>query len=127
LRENYERRFRRPREAKYGTTNKGFTEMELQHFLRNVKNDKFWLLFKFRAFLGLSIGEVTKLHVSNIDFEKMELTIMSEKSRKLDSLLIPADLFREAIEFANKNAERIKAANRVYLFDYQHYRRVCGS
>ena len=116
LRENYERRFRRPRETKYGTINKGFTEMELQHFLRNVKNDKFRLLFKFQAFLGLRIGEVTKLHISNIDFEKRELTIMSEKSRKLDSLLIPADLFRETIEFINKNTNQIKAANGHIFF-----------
>ena len=121
LRENYERRFKRPKEPKYGTLNKGFTEIELQHFLRNVPNDKFRLLFKYQAFLGLRIGEVCRLHISNIDFEKRELIIKSEKTQKMDSLLIPMDLFRELIGFINNNAAQIKTANGHVFFKENDY------
>ncbi|MGI0141386.1 MAG: hypothetical protein ACREBF_01905, partial [Candidatus Micrarchaeales archaeon] len=57
----FNKRFHRLSKPKYGSINKGFTELELQHFLRNVKNEKFRLLFKYQAYLGLRIGEVCKL------------------------------------------------------------------
>ena len=44
----HEKRFKRRREPRYGTINKGFTELELLRFLRNVNNDKFSLLFKYQ-------------------------------------------------------------------------------
>ena len=34
---------------KYGSINKGFTELELQRCLRSIKSDKFVLLFKYQA------------------------------------------------------------------------------
>ncbi len=43
----HERRFRRRKEPRYGSINKGFTEPELQRFLRSIANDKFSLLFKY--------------------------------------------------------------------------------
>ncbi len=110
------KRFRRRKEPRYGTINKGFTELELQRFLRNVKNEKFGLLFKYQAFLGLRVGEVSKLHISNIDFGKRELTIKSEKSSKLDSLIIPLDLFKETVDYIAKNEASIKASNGYVFF-----------
>ena len=90
--------------------------MELQHFLRCVKNDKFLLLFKYQAYLGLRVGEVSQLHVSNINFDKRELTLKSEKSGRLDCLLIPLDLFKETIEYITKNEVSIKASNGYVFF-----------
>ena len=116
----YVKRFKQKSgEPKYGSVNKGFTELELQHFLRNVPNDKFRLLFKYQAYLGLRIGEVTKLHISNIDFEKRELTIQSEKRRKTDSMLIPSELFKETLTFTSQHEVEIKQAN-GYLFFKDH-------
>ncbi len=113
----YLRRFKsHRREPKYGSVNKGFTELELQHFLRNAPNEKFRLLFKYQAYLGLRVGEVCKLHVSNIDFAKRELTIASEKSGTSDTLKIPFDLFKETYDFLTKNQEEVKAANGYVFF-----------
>ncbi len=113
----YVKRFKQKSgEPKYGSVNKGFTELELQHFLRNVPNDKFRLLFKYQAYLGLRIGEVTKLHISNIDFEKRELTINSEKRRKTDSMLIPSELFKETLSFIGQHETEIKQAKGSLLF-----------
>ena len=119
----HERRFKRRKEPRYGSINKGFTEIELQHFLRNIHSEKFGLLFRYQAYLGLRVGEVCKLHISNIDFDKRELILKSEKSDCMDLLIIPLDLFKATIEFINKHAKEIKAAH-GYIFykenDYGH-------
>ena len=112
----HSRRFKQRKAPKYGTTNKAFTELELQHFLRNVKNEKFSLLFRYLAFLGLRVGEVCKLHISNIDFDKRELTLKSEKSALVDSLIIPLELFKETVEFMNKHSVEIKSAGGYIFF-----------
>ncbi|MEM4097551.1 MAG: hypothetical protein QXS81_02575, partial [Candidatus Micrarchaeaceae archaeon] len=39
------KKYRSSGAPKYGSINKGFTELELQRFLRSVKNEKFGLLF----------------------------------------------------------------------------------
>ncbi len=120
----HEKRFKRIREPRYGTINKGFTELELQRFLRNVHNEKFGLLFKYQAYLGLRVGEVCKLHTSNIDFDKRELTINSEKSRQTDSLIIPIELFKETVEFMNNHLKEIKTAEGYIFFKENDYGRT---
>jgi integrase len=112
----HERRFKRRREPRYGSINKGFTELELQRFLRSIHNDKFHLLFSYQAQLGLRVGEVCKLHVSNIDFDKRELTIKSKKSKRIDALIIPLDLFKETVEYIASNEARIRASNGYVFF-----------
>ena len=112
----YKKRFKTPAEPKYGSISKAFTEAELQHFLRSVKNEKFLLLFKYQAYLGLRVGEVSKLHISNINFDKRELTLKSEKSNRLDSLIIPLELFKETVEYIAKNDARIRASNGHVFF-----------
>jgi len=42
--------------------------------------------------------------------------LQSEKSHKMDSLIIPIDLFKETIEYMNRNAAKIKAANGYIFF-----------
>ena len=107
LLKTYKKRYKKSGAPKYGTLNKSFTELELQHFLRNVPSGKFRLLFKYQAYLGLRIGEVTRLHISNIDFEKRELILTSEKTNKSDSLRIPHELFQETVEFIQKNRDQL--------------------
>ncbi len=73
----YAQRFKRRKEPRYGSINKGFTEPELQRFFRSIASEKFALLFKYQAHMGLRVGEVCQLHISNIDFDKRELTIIA--------------------------------------------------
>ncbi len=116
LNEIHAKRFRRRKEPRYGTLNKGFTDIELKHFLNSVPSAKFRLLFKYQAYMGLRVGEVCKLQLGNINFAKRELTILSEKSRKLDSLLIPADLFHETRIFVGSHIREIRNANGYMFF-----------
>ncbi|MEM0154626.1 MAG: hypothetical protein QW814_02215, partial [Methanothrix sp.] len=62
------------------------------------------------------IGEACQLHISNIDFDKRELRLFTEKARKMDSLLIPIELFKETVEYVTKNADFIKSANGYIFF-----------
>jgi len=121
------KRFRRRREPRYGSINKGFTELELQRFLRSVNSEKFGLLFKYQAYMGLRVGEVCRLQIGNIDFDKRELTIKSEKSSKMDSLIIPLDLFKETIGYIAKNEAPIKASNGYVFFkdNDNNHNKVC--
>ena len=111
----YAQRFKRRKEPRYGSINKGFTTPELQRFFRSIASEKLALLFKYHAYMGLRVGKVCQLHISNINFDKRELTIKSEKSGHTDSLIIPLDLFKETVEFMNKHQKEIKAAE-GYIF-----------
>ncbi len=115
IKDYYLKRFRRPKEAKYGSLNKGFTEIELKKFMWAIDNPKHKLLFTFQAELGLRVGEVVKVNISDIDFESRELKIRTEKARQLDSLIIPVPLFKETLEFIKANSKQIEQAQ-GYIF-----------
>ena len=112
----YAQRFKHIKKLRYGSINKGFTETELQRFFRSIASEKFAPLFKYQAYMGLRVGEVCQLHISNIDFDKRELTIKSKKSGHMDSLIIPLDLFKETVEFMNKHQKETKAAEGYIFF-----------
>ncbi len=115
IKDYYLGRFTRPKTAKYGSLNKGFTEHQLQAFLISIPNPKHALLFKVQAELGLRIGEAVKINIKDIDFESRELTIRTEKARQLDSLIIPVPLFRELLAFIKANSGQIEQ-NQGYVF-----------
>jgi integrase len=96
--------------------NKGFTDFELERFFKNVKNQKFRLLFRYQAFLGLRIGEVCRLNLGNIDFDKRELTLNTEKSQVMDSLKIPVELFIETSAFIRTHGKAIEKSAGFIFF-----------
>ncbi len=100
---------------KYGSLNKGFTEQEVQMFFRTIDNPKLRLLFSYQAQLGLRVGEAVRLNIKDIDFQTRELTIKSEKSNTLDTLIIPVPLFRLTLEYIKPNNRQIESAA-GYLF-----------
>jgi integrase len=112
---HYLNRFRRPKTTKYGSLNKGFTESQLNVFLKGIQNIKHRLLFEVMANLGLRIGEAVKVSIKDIDFETREVKIFTEKARQLDSLIIPIPLFRELLEFIKANSAQIEQ-NEGYVF-----------
>lgn len=97
---HYTKRFKgKARTPKYGNLNKGFTDNQLQAFLRVIENEKHRLLFTYQAQLGLRIGEVVKLNTKDIDFNTRELRVFTEKAHTLDTLIIPLALFNETNTF----------------------------
>jgi integrase len=127
VRKHYAVRYKKRRHPKYGTLNKGFNEKELMVFLHSIDSPKMKLLFEFQANLGLRIGEVVKVRISDIDLESRELVVRTEKTNLLDSLIIPLPLFKETIEYAQANKEEI-AQSGGYLFfrDAKHSKRKEG-
>lgn len=113
---HYDKRFKGKRKIpKYGSLNKGFTEQQLQAFLFIIDNYKFRLLFEYQAYMGLRIGEVCKVKVSDINFTTRELTVRTEKAKTLDTLIIPKRLFDNTIEFIKENSKEIEG-HENYLF-----------
>ncbi len=110
------RRFRGNAPPKYGSLNKGFTEQEVQAFFKVIKNDKFRLLFGYQAQLGLRIGEAVKVNVKDIKFETRELIVKTEKAHVIDTMLIPVPLFRQTVEFINRNDKAITQAGGFVFF-----------
>jgi integrase len=88
----------------------------VQLFFKNIDNDKFRLLFSYQAQLGLRIGEVVKINIRDIDFQSRELTLKTEKSKVMNTLLIPIPLFRFTIEFIKANDAKIGQAGGFIFF-----------
>lgn len=111
-----EARFRlKHRPPKYGSLNKGFNDAELRSFFFAIDKPKYRLLFGYMAYLGLRIGEAVRVNVKDINLEAREIRIKSEKTNKLDLLLMPMGLFDETREFMEQHKEEIDAAD-GYLF-----------
>jgi integrase len=109
------KRFKKSRIPKYGSLNKGFNEQEVQAFFKVIKNPKFHLLFSYQAQLGLRLGEARRINIKDIKFESRELVVKTEKAMTLDTLLIPAPLFKETLDYINANKKAIERAA-GYLF-----------
>jgi integrase len=115
IREFYVAKYKHSRTPKYGHLNKGFDEWQIQCFFRAIDKSKYRLLFSYMANLGFRIGEVIKINVNQIDFKTRELKLRSEKSGRLDSLIVPVQLFKETVEFIRANQDEIEKAE-GYLF-----------
>ena len=115
IREYYSAKYKSNSSPKYGRLNKGFDDWQIQNFFRAIDKEKYRLLFSYMANLGFRIGEVIRINVNQIDFKTRELKLRSEKSGKLDSLIVPVQLFKETIAYIRANQEQIETAQ-GYLF-----------
>ncbi len=115
------KKFAKNQPPKYGSLNKGFTEQEVQMFFRVIDNPKLRLLFSYQAQLGLRVGEAVRLNIKDIDFQTRELTIKSEKSNTLDTLIIPIPLFRLTLEYLKRNNKQIETSMGYLFFKEDGY------
>lgn len=94
IRQYYVKTWKHRTTSKYGHLNKGFDDWQVQAFFRVIDKPKYRLLFGFQANLGFRIGEVIKINLNQIDFKTRELKLRSEKSGRLDSLIIQSSYSR---------------------------------
>ncbi len=114
--QQFRKRFQRSRIPKYGSLNKGFTEQELIKFFKVIDNEKFRLLFSYQSQLGLRIGEVVRINIKDIRFESRELVVKTEKAMTLDTLLIPAPLFKETLDYIESSSGSVEKAQGFIFF-----------
>jgi len=79
-----ERRFKRRKAPKYGVPgSKAFTLAQVDQFFSGFPPHlwRYKVLFLTQAFLGLRIGETTKIRLCDIDFKNKQIAIHSEKKR----------------------------------------------
>lgn len=119
--------YKRYKIPKYGSLNKGFTEDQLQAFMHVIDKPKYKLLFSYMAYLGLRVGEVVKVNNEDIDFQTREIRIKSEKTNKLDLLIIPLQLFQQTEAFINEHYSEIQESQGYIFFkEYNiHQRDEC--
>lgn len=72
-------RYYKSRGTKYGQLNKGFTEEELQWFLRQVTSKRAKLIFLLMANLGLRIHEACSLRTEDVDLVTRRVWVRSQK------------------------------------------------
>lgn len=114
---HYIKRFRGKRKTpKYGSLNRGFTDEQLKAFFFAVDKEKYRLLFSYMAYLGLRIGEVVKVNIRDIDFQTRELRVKSEKTNRLDLLIIPLGLFQQTQAFIDGHRPIIDSSQGYIFF-----------
>ena len=116
IHQHYIKHFRRSHVPKYGSVSRGFSEQELQAFFRAIDNEKFRLLFEYQAELGLRIGEAIRVNLSSMNFKTRELRLKTEKSRIIDTLLVPVPLFQRTVEFVKHHLAEIERAQGYIFF-----------
>jgi integrase len=116
IRQYYVKTYKHRSTPKYGRLNKGFDDYQIQAFFKVIDRPKYRLLFCLMANLGFRIGEVIRINISQIDFKTRELKLRSEKSGRLDSLIVPVQLFKELVLFVRENQEDIERAEGYIFF-----------
>lgn len=105
------RRYPRNRQAKYGNTNRGFTQEELDRFLPAVKNDKARFAFTVMSNLGLRVGEVVDMRLEDIDFKNSIIRIRTEKAKTNDLMPLHDSIKATIQEWVTAHREEITAHN----------------
>ncbi len=115
IRRVYVNKYHRRRVPKYGQLDKGFDDEKINRFFKAVDDDRFLLLWRYQALLGLRVGEACKLNIADINLQSRELQLRSEKSKNLCVLRIPEALFNETIRYIRFYKGQIERAH-GYLF-----------
>jgi len=84
--ETRKKKYGRNNTKKYGNLNKGFTDEELNKFFKFCFHPKTYACFYLMANLGLRVGEVVNLKLSDLDFYKKTIRIETEKAKTIDYL-----------------------------------------
>ncbi|MBI4448355.1 site-specific integrase [Candidatus Woesearchaeota archaeon] len=116
------KKYKRVKEPKYGSLNRGFTDSELRRFLGCIKNEKAWFCFNLMANLGLRVGEVVMLKWEDIDFINKRVKVYTEKAKTIDFLPMTERVqkllrlwVRKLQDYANKEDYLFQGQNREYI------------
>ncbi len=105
----------------YGTMSKEISDEELRRLFAALHDDRYIMMFELQAMLGLRLGEVIKVKLSDISFETRELTVLTEKARVVNQLIIPSELFERLWNYADRHRAQIEAASGFLFFKDNRY------
>lgn len=110
------RRYPRKRETKYGrTVRRIFTPEEYDRFLKHCTNPKAQVCFQLMHGLGLRIGEVVGIKLSDVDFLSKTIIIHTEKSRTEDMMPLHDGIYELLRTWVNDRYSAIQQHD-GYLF-----------
>ena len=103
-----------PMRKKKKTVYKVLTKEELSTFFNCVDNYKFKTIFMIAYGSGLRIGEITNLHISDIDSKKMRIFVREGKGNKERYTILPKTSL-EMIRTYWKKYRQHKRRGRIFL------------
>jgi len=109
-------KYERIKTPKYGTISKDFTEEELNTFFKNCSSKKALIAFQIMAYLGLRVGEVVTIKITDVDMNKHLIRVNTEKAKTLDELYIHERIRPYLYEWIQNNKEEIKKCDGFVLY-----------
>lgn len=99
----YRSKYKKRRVAKYGRNCRAMPSEDLVSFFGSFRPEefRFKVLFAFQFYLGLRIGEVCRLKVSDLDLQRDCVRVVSEKKRfeQVDFLYLNSSLKELLLEY----------------------------
>ncbi len=115
--EQLNKRYKWTRNPKYGGLNRGFTDQELNTFFAACKNERATTMFLLQRYLGLRIGEVVRIKLSDLDLDHRKLYIFTEKARQPDCLYLHDDALRTLLTWLRNHQSQLR--QQAYVFPGQ--------
>lgn len=103
---------------------KGFTQEEFSLFLSHVEDEKIKACFILMAYLGLRVGELTRLKKNDLDGNK--LRINAEKGSYSAYLTLPDVLVNLIQKHKGRHLKLIDVSNRQLSYSFDLYRKKAG-
>ncbi len=109
-------KYERTKTPKYGTISKDFTEEELKIFFEYCSSKKALIAFQIMAYLGLRVGEVVTIKLTDVDMNKHLIRVNTEKAKTLDELYIHERIRPFLYQWIQTNREEILKHENYILY-----------
>ncbi|MFH1916778.1 MAG: site-specific integrase [Nanoarchaeota archaeon] len=123
VQEMMRKKFKKPKNPKYGNINKGFTDEELRTFLSYCLNPKANMAYRLMANLGLRVGEVVKIRLDDIDFPRRKIHVLTEKARTGDTLYLHDEIYQPLKTWVDLHLNAIQAHSGHILYSESDWNR----
>lgn len=106
--------YKKPRRPKYGNLNRGFSDAELAVFFAHCACKRARVMFLVMLYLGLRIGEVCRIRVSDLDFVNHYLYLETEKAGTQDMLYLHDAVYDVFVSYFAEH--RLELQSHEYVF-----------
>ncbi|MFH1750646.1 MAG: site-specific integrase [Candidatus Micrarchaeota archaeon] len=116
--EELRKRYARPNKGivLYGSLNKGFNTFQIRTILNATKKPKLKLAFTIMAFAGLRVGEVVRVKLEDVDFNRKVLRVRSEKGSREDFIPLVQELYDLLKVWCESREHEIRSAHGHVLY-----------
>ncbi|MBI4918837.1 site-specific integrase [archaeon] len=110
------KRFKRNKITKYGNLSRSFSDSELSRFFNCCTHKKAHLAFYLMAHLGLRVGEIVNIKITDLNFTGRKIRIETEKAKTTDFLYLHDRVRKILLDWVQKFQQEIKEHSGYILF-----------